>query len=149
MMQIMIALQEEAMGQYPAEGWRLQDLKAAAQNPAFCVIVAFLEDNQPPAPEKLAGFAILQDTSDGGDLLVLCVGSGYRRQGVGSALVRWLGQRVRGRMVLEVAAGNSGARAFYASQGFTILGTRPQYYRTLSGREDALLMGLPCPPGSS
>ena len=43
---------------------------------------------------------------------------------------------------LEVRASNAPARALYELLGFREAGTRPDYYATAAGREDAVLMSL-------
>ncbi|KAL6769488.1 hypothetical protein ACKKBG_A31210 [Auxenochlorella protothecoides x Auxenochlorella symbiontica] len=79
------------------------------------------------------------------DLMMLSVHAAARRRGVATALLRALADRHprRRRAVLEVAAGNRGARAFYAAQGAVEVGRRRGYY---ADGGDALVLRLPLPP---
>jgi ribosomal protein S18 acetylase RimI-like enzyme len=63
------------------------------------------------------------------ELLDLAVAPGFRRQGIGRALVMvWL-ERLKGEVFLEVRPSNQGARLFYKSLAFEEVGERPDYYR--------------------
>lgn len=80
------------------------------------------------------------------ELLNLVVDSGQRGQGVGRALLEeslamLAAEGVR-RVLLEVRAGNTAARALYDRCGFNEDGRRRGYYRARDGRpaEDAVLM---------
>ena len=46
------------------------------------------------------------------------------------------------KVILEVRAGNTAARALYERMGFRTVGYRAEYYATSQGREDALLMSM-------
>ena len=50
---------------------------------------------------------------------------------------------------LEVRSSNVAARALYGSLGFSETGSRPKYYATPDGREDAILMTLTLNHGGS
>ena len=50
---------------------------------------------------------------------------------------------------LEVRSSNSAARGLYRSLGFGLDGVRRNYYRTATGREDALLMSRRLTQGNS
>lgn len=67
-----------------------------------------------------------------------------QRQGLGRQLLRAVLQRGRdagaSRCLLEVRAGNRGARALYLAEGFVWDGVRRGYYQDSHGREDAVLM---------
>jgi ribosomal-protein-alanine N-acetyltransferase len=64
----------------------------------------------------------------------------HRRRGLGRRLLQALLERAHGlgaeRATLEVAAGNSAARALYAAMGFRTAGRRRGYYRN---GQDALI----------
>lgn len=103
----------------------------------------------PPAPpgtaQQLEGFALGRVAADEAELLTLAVAPSRWRRGIGRSLLAGfeaeagaLGAR---RAFLEVAVGNTPARALYRGAGYAETGTRRGYYRTSSGtREDAVLM---------
>lgn len=93
----------------------------------------------------IAGFAIAGVQRSGGQLrgrlITIDVRSGQRRQGVGSALLGALEERLREQgataVMLEVAVDNDTAQRFYQRHGFARTGRIPGYYL---GRIDALVM---------
>ena len=78
------------------------------------------------------GFAGVWDVGGDADVLTIAVAAGHRGQGWGSALLQHLievAHSLRCRAVfLEVAEGNTTARALYASLGFSELHRRRHYY---------------------
>ena len=93
---------------------------------------------------RLGGYAILSVGAGESHLLNLCVAPDHRRRGLGRSMLdgvlvdaRLLGA---GRLFLEVRPSNEPAIALYRANGFRIIGRRPDYYPTDSGREDALVM---------
>ncbi len=86
-----------------------------------------------------AGFLVSRDLGGAEiELLNLAVAPGFRRRGVGRALVAELIRRSRGDIFLEVRASNLGALAFYAALGFQPAGRRSGYYQ--GPEEDAVVM---------
>lgn len=63
-------------------------------------------------------------------LLSLAVDSRYRRRGIGGMLLEHALAREPGAAVahLEVRSNDAGAQAFYARQGFRVVGLRPGFY---------------------
>lgn len=90
---------------------------------------------------QVLGFAVLELGDTKAHLLLLAVMPLYRRQGVGSALMRWLDTLCTTaglfEIRLEVRAQNTGAIDFYRRLDFTIERRRVGYYQ---GREDAFVM---------
>jgi [ribosomal protein S18]-alanine N-acetyltransferase len=82
------------------------------------------------------GFALGRRVLDEAELLLLAVAPGFRRLGVGGALVDRIkaiaGAEGAGRMFLEMREGNP-AEALYRAKRFTGIGRRPGYYRFASG----------------
>ena len=79
------------------------------------------------------------------ELLIIGVAKAWQRRGLGRKLLSNLIESARGTFVcvhLEVRASNAPARALYDALGFEEVGRRRNYYRTESGREDAILMRL-------
>jgi [ribosomal protein S18]-alanine N-acetyltransferase len=90
-------------------------------------------------PGALRGFGIMAYRDEVAHLLLFSVRPQYRRQRVGSALLRWLEvvavtagiQRIS----LECRRDNAAARNFYAERGYHELAISKGYYR---GVEDAI-----------
>ena len=76
------------------------------------------------------------------EILDLCVLASCRRQGYGRQMLEAALQALAPveRVDLEVRASNEAALGLYRALGFCETGRRPQYYVTLRGREDAILM---------
>jgi tRNA threonylcarbamoyl adenosine modification protein YeaZ/ribosomal-protein-alanine acetyltransferase len=96
------------------------------------------------AQEPVA-FALIRQAADEAEVLTIGTRPKKRRRGIATALLAHVSERLRTsgvrNLFIEVAASNSGARAFYARAGFRVGGTRHAYYANASGsREDALIM---------
>ncbi len=94
--------------------------------------------------DLLVGYVCASLTHGEGHILTLAVRPGWRRRGIGKALVEAVleelsrgGCRV---VMLEVRASNTPARRLYESMGFRTAGLRRGYYRFPV--EDAVLMEL-------
>lgn len=80
----------------------------------------------------------------GGELQVynVAVHPDWRGKGLGRWMMELILERARRQgaqtVILEVRRGNAAARRLYESLGFTVLSTRPDYYRDPA--EDALVM---------
>jgi ribosomal-protein-alanine N-acetyltransferase len=72
-----------------------------------------------------------------GHVVSLAVAQGYRRKGIGTALINTCESCCRGdRLLVEVREGNMGARRFYRKLGFRLKARIRLYY----GTEDAFVM---------
>ncbi len=99
--------------------------------------------------EQQAGaraFLVYSTVMDEASLLYMAVAPRWQGSGIGRSLLvaglaemRREGARV---CLLEVRESNGPARHLYRALGFRIDGVRRNYYRTATGREDALLMSL-------
>jgi ribosomal-protein-alanine acetyltransferase len=99
----------------------------------------------------VVGYVVTASAGDVVDLQRIAVHPSRRRQGLARSLLgRACALVVGGRMLLEVAAGNAAALAFYGAEGFTEVARRRHYYRDGS---DAVVMqrALPAsaPPAGS
>jgi ribosomal-protein-alanine N-acetyltransferase len=99
------------------------------------------------------GFILARVAVGEAEILTLAVRPDRRRHGTGAALVRAAADeaKVRGadQIILEVALGNTAARALYTGLGFVTVGQRKGYYASGPGkREDALILrsNLPLSP---
>ncbi len=91
-------------------------------------------------------FALCRQAQEDVELLLCATRPGWRRAGLGRALVEHVADsaRARGghRLFLEVRASNAAALALYQASGFSVLGRRPGYYRTVTGESiDAITLG--------
>lgn len=102
--------------------------------------------------DSLNAFVICQFAVDTADLLMVATHPNARRRGFARtllrALLKRLGERGMARLTLDVAADNAGAIALYKAMEFAEDGRRPNYYKSDTGRIDAVLMsrsitGLP------
>jgi [ribosomal protein S18]-alanine N-acetyltransferase len=90
-------------------------------------------------PGAVRGFGIMAYRDDVAHLLLLSVRPEHRRQGMGTALLRWLEQVAVTagvqRILLECRRDNAAARNFYAERGYHELAIAKGYYK---GVEDAI-----------
>ena len=96
--------------------------------------------------DGLVGFFVLRITLDESELMDIAVDPAFQGKGFGRRLlneaIKTAKLRAARCMRLEVRVGNERARRLYASSGFQIDAVRKAYYRSDSGREDAVLMTL-------
>jgi ribosomal-protein-alanine N-acetyltransferase len=99
---------------------------------------------------RLVGFAVASwlRGETAAELENLVVEQGYRRQGIGTALIadcrQWAARGGASMVRLEVRASNAAALALYRRCGFSTAGVRRAYYA--APVEDALLLQVPsCP----
>jgi len=96
---------------------------------------------------QVAGFVLARYAGAEMEVLNLAVAEAARRTGAGRALVRaaLAEGETRGatQAFLEVRESNSGALAFYAALGFSIVSRRKSYYQ--APEEDALVLSVPLP----
>lgn len=126
-------------------------IKEAAAVEAACLQTAWSEKQLAALPPEafylialldgvVCGIGCLYCVAGEAELQNLAVLSSYRRRGVAQALLDALFAEANRRqceaVFLEVAVGNTGARALYERNGFLPVGMRPCFYRG----EDALLM---------
>ena len=140
----------------PADLEQLQPLYEQSDGPSYGFLQGLLDqphfrawcllkDKQPVA-------AIwYQCAAEQADMIDLRVLASERRQGFGRQLL-WASLTALGdvgAVALEVRSSNTAARALYQSLDFSETGTRPNYYATSDGREDAILMTLTLNIGGS
>jgi len=96
--------------------------------------------------EAVIGYAVLMVALDEAHLLNLAIASEWQSQGVGRAFLGHMIEVARDAgcqiVYLEVRPSNVGARHLYRTAGFQQIAIRPDYYPALTGREDALFLGL-------
>ena len=93
---------------------------------------------------RLAGYAILTHAAGESHLLNLCIAPAWQGRGLGRLLlghaVRLAREQACSHMFLEVRPSNQAGIALYRNNGFEVVGTRPGYYRSDEGKEDAIVM---------
>lgn len=116
--------------------WNISALENQMNSPE-CVFIAAVRG------DEVLGYAGLMSVLDEGYISNVAVAPGYRRLGVGDALVSELIARCRERlsfMTLEVRESNLPAVELYKKHGFEPVGVRKNYYDR--PKEDAVLMTL-------
>jgi|SRR5690554_3217807 len=91
----------------------------------------------------LVGYVVVAHGGGDAELLNIAVAPGFQRKGIGSCLLQHAINYVKDHadmMFLEVRVSNRKAIELYAREGFFEVGQRKNYYPTVNGREDALLM---------
>jgi [ribosomal protein S18]-alanine N-acetyltransferase len=124
---------------FPEDPWDAEAIEQIMGIPGFFGRVAWAND----AP---VGFALALALGEEAEIVSLGVLQDHRRCGMGSAMLDAIfGEaRLRGadRIVLEVALDNEAARALYAERGFTVVGSRRNYYRRAERWVDALILRM-------
>lgn len=96
------------------------------------------------------GYIVAMHGVDEMHLLNITITPAWQGQGHGSVLLAALADKARerglARVLLEVRAGNTRARALYARHGYVEIGLRRGYYPAVQGREDAVVMRLDLQP---
>ena len=91
---------------------------------------------------RLAAYGGFWLVLDEGHIVSMAVHPGYRRNGLGRKVLRFMLEKMKalsvGKALLEVRRSNIGAACLYKSFAFSVTGIRPRYY----GNEDAILMEL-------
>ena len=130
-----------------AAQWRQEDYLHLARDPGGTILVAEVEDANPP---EVAGFAVFHRVMDEAELRNIAIDPSHQRKGIARALlaagIRTMQEFGVRRLFLEVRASNQPALAFYASAGFQLLYTRHDYYH--DPVEDALVMACDIAPSS-
>ncbi|MGB5621412.1 MAG: ribosomal protein S18-alanine N-acetyltransferase [Gammaproteobacteria bacterium] len=94
--------------------------------------------------EGIRGYAVMSSAVAEAHLLNICIHPAWHGCGVGRQLLDWLFQEARclgaRRIFLEVRPSNMIALQLYESAGFARIGLRKDYYRSETGREDAIVL---------
>jgi ribosomal-protein-alanine N-acetyltransferase len=92
----------------------------------------------------IAGYIVARETAGELHINNVAVRAGYRRRGIGAALLSRILQEARHRKAkaafLEVRSANVAAQALYEKHGFRAIARRTDYYT--EPREDAVVMSL-------
>ena len=95
---------------------------------------------------ELIGYAVVMSALEEAHLLNFALASRWQRRGVGAEFLQFLIDRARASkremLYLEVRPSNVAGLRLYERFGFKQLGIRRDYYPAMTGREDALFLGL-------
>ncbi len=124
-----------------AAQWLEADYARLSSDPQGAILVAELENMDPP---KVVGFASFQRVIDQAEFQNIAIDPQYRHQGLGNSLLEEAVRRLREagakRIYLEVRPSNKPALSLYTSIGFKLHSARKNYYR--DPPEDAYVMSL-------
>ena len=106
---------------------------------------AFVADGAIQTPSrKLLGFILTRCIGDEAEVMTVAVSAPARRNGIAALLLDNHLQRLRTlrvvRLFLEVSEANLPARRLYSKFGFTEVGVRDGYYRTIDGANSNALV---------
>lgn len=138
----LMEVMEEAFDPHFREAWTRRQVEDSLLTPSTFMLLAN-DCGEPCAEgERAAGFVLARQALDEIELLLIAVRPAVRGSGVGRRLLdRFLEiavQRQAAKVFLEMRANNP-AESFYRNAGFTQIGLRPDYYRTVLGNPiDAL-----------
>jgi ribosomal-protein-alanine N-acetyltransferase len=123
--------------------WAADDVLAALERPG---VRAWATAAQPTSP-TWQGFAMVDVTLFGADLLYVYVDAAARRQALGARLLAFVLETLSEStglesLTLEVRPSNAAALALYARLGFAPVGRRQRYYRN---GDDALVLQAALP----
>lgn len=120
------------------DGWDAAAIRRMLAVPGTRAAIAVAAAPEARTPD---GFVLWRRLGDEAEVLALAVRSESRRRGVARALMAQVASAAAAAnvtsLVLEVAADNAPALAFYAGQGFRPVGRRRGYYRRPDGAVDA------------
>jgi ribosomal-protein-alanine N-acetyltransferase len=125
--------------------WSGPEILALLNEPTVALRLAHRRHPESDDGLALAGFALYRAVAGEAEILTLSVLPEARRSGIGAGLLAACetGARAAGaaRLFLEVAAGNTAARALYDRAGYRECGRRKGYYqRPNASRDDAVVM---------
>jgi [ribosomal protein S18]-alanine N-acetyltransferase len=130
-----VAFLEKSLYAFP---WSLGNFRDSVNAGYDCWIVTH--------GEAVVGYAILMIALDEAHLLNIAVASEWQNQGIGGAFLQHMIDVAKAAgcqiVYLEVRPSNLAARHLYRALGFQQIAIRPEYYPAVSGREDALFLGL-------
>lgn len=137
---LLSALQEQIFpGEQP---WTAGSIAVLLENPACTGFV--IARTESGGNEEPLGFVLVQIVQDEAEILSFGILPSWRGQGVGGQALRKLKSTLELRNVryiyLEVAEDNPAAIRTYRSQGFVVTGSRPAYYKRVTGEAVTALL---------
>ena len=127
------------------EAWTRRQVEDSLALPSTYLLLIGENGASPLQGVDAAGFVLARQAADEIELLLIAVRPELRGKGLGRALLRQFFDSARERdavkVFLEMRANNP-AEKLYRDEGFTQIGQRRDYYRTITGHAlDALTFG--------
>jgi len=115
--------------------WRRSSFEDCLKGRQKCWVVEY--------KHKIVGYVVVTHGGGDAELLNLAVSPEMQRKGIGRLLLDHAMTLIHGKadmLFLEVRVSNRKAIELYSREGFFEVGNRKNYYPTVNGYEDALLM---------
>lgn len=132
----LVVVQQIEINNYPVP-WNLKTMKDCLDAGYHCLLMKNTYGN-------IVGYAFLMTGYKESHLLNMCVDEPYQNKGYGRKFLQYLQNiciySMSETFLLEVRVSNLAAQHLYNSFGFSKIGLRKNYYRTLQGKEDAIVM---------
>lgn len=120
---------------YPVP-WSKGLLKSCIKSDYHCIIATI--------DQQIIGYGFLMTAYDESHLLNMCIDKTCQGKGYGRKMLKYLENICiyshSRTFLLEVRESNNVAQQLYESFGFKQIGLRKNYYRCVSGRENAIVM---------
>jgi ribosomal-protein-alanine N-acetyltransferase len=124
-----IVVQYENEGFVGTSKYSLSQLTSMLTNPDYFMLGAYIK-------EQLCAYLILH-LLDEIDIIKIYTAKDFRKQGIGSALLKKAKEMFQKKFILEVNENNISALAFYEKNGFSKIATRKGYY---GNGQDAIIL---------
>ena len=132
----LMAVMEAAFDPHWREAWTRQQVEDSLRLPSTYYLLIDKGGDEPAAGRPAMGFVLARRVLDEEELLLLAVKPEARGRGFGRKLLRRFLDNARekgvARVFLEMRCDNP-AETLYRQCGFTQIGQRRNYYRTLTG----------------
>ena len=124
---------------FPHDFWSQESfLSSIKMHQTYCVLI------ESAGKKVIAGYIVFSSAIDEGELLHLGVAKQFQKRGLARALLAFMEDFGTSNKItkwfLEVRHSNNPAISLYKKLGFKTVGIRKNYYKNLSGKEDALGM---------
>ncbi len=141
----LMAVMEAAFDPHWREAWTREQVANSLALPHTHAILIGCDGNPPGPGDAAAGFVLARRAPGEEELLLIAVRPENRARGLGRALLEEFANQARmsgaERIFLEMRANNP-AQKLYLDFGFSPIGKRRDYYRTLDGEKiDAITFG--------
>ena len=127
------------------EAWTRRQVEDSLTLPSTFMLLIGADGSPPAEGVEAAGFVLARQAVDEIELLLIAVRPEARGKGLGRALLRQFFDSARKREAVQVfleMRANNPAEKLYREEGFSQIGQRKDYYRTITGHAlDALTFG--------